>query len=162
MNIQEINQDIIAYLGHMLKDEDGDIRNITEEELDDVVDTYLNNWEKGFDIVTEYYGNTTIFMPSLEGFIEMTNVIYESRDDYQTCRNDLWGDLAFKPMDWKNPKIMDGNYIPPRNDISHTYANTLRFYAYHYINNMGYEKFTEEFNNWIQDNISDESDGKSE
>jgi hypothetical protein len=163
MDIQEINRDIIAYLGQMIKDNRKyDIRNMSEEEFDDMKHIYLNDWERGCDIITEYYGNTTTFIPSLEGFIEMTNVIYESRDDYQVCKNSLWGVLAFRPMDWGNPRLMDGNYVPQRNDNIHTYANTLRHYAYHYIDNLGYDGFTEELNEWIQENIIDEEDDEDD
>jgi hypothetical protein len=157
MDIQEINKDIIAYLGQMIKDNDDyDIYNISEEEFDDIKEIYLNDWERGYDIITEYYGNTTIFIPSLEGFIEMTNIIYESRDDYQVCRNSLWGELAFRPMDWGNPRLMNGNYVPQRNNNIHTYANTLRHYAYHYITNLGYEGFLKVLKEWVEDNISDD------
>lgn len=153
MDIQEINKDVISYLGHMIKnDEDYDIYNLTEENFDDIKYNYLNDWERRCDIITEYYGNTSIFIPSLEGFIEMTNIIYESRDDYQTCRNGLWGDLAFKSIDFRNPRLMNGNYVPPRNNILHTYANTLRFYAYHYVDNLGYEGFLELLKEWVINN----------
>jgi hypothetical protein len=138
MNIQEINKDIIAYLGQMIKDNDDyDIYNISEEEFDDIKDIYLNDWERRYDIITEYYGNTTIFIPSLEGFIDMMDLITIARQEYDDT------------TDWSI-------FMNSRNNNIHTYANTLRYYAYYYINNMGYVGFLKVLKEWIEDNISDD------
>lgn len=138
MDIQEINKDIIAYLGQMLKDnEDCDIRNISEEEFDDIKEIYLNDYERGYDIITELYGNTTIFIPSLEGFLAMMDLIKTEREqcDYKT--------------DWSMfMNLANNNY--------HRYCDVLRHYAYHYITSLGYNGFMEELNEWIQDNITDD------
>jgi hypothetical protein len=138
MNIQEINKDIIAYLGQMIKDNDDyDIYNISEEEFDDIKETYLNDWKRGYDIITEYYGNTTIFIPSLEGFIAMMDLITTARQEYDDT------------TDWSI-------FMNSRNNNYHRYCDTLRHYAYHYITNLGYEGFLKVLKEWVEDNISDD------
>lgn len=138
MDIQEINKDIIAYLGQMLKDNDDyDIRNITEREFDDIKEIYLNDYERGYDIITEYYGNTTTFTPSLEGFLDMMDLI--------TIQSSHYG----IEVEWSK-------YMNSRNNNYHRYCNVLKDYAYLYINYLGYDGFIKELNEWIQDNISDD------
>lgn len=144
MDIQEINRDIIAYLGQMLKDnEDYDVRNMNEDDYNNIIQTYLNDFENGYDFITEYYGNTTIFIPSLEGFLAMMDLITTARQEYDD------------KTDWSMfMNLTNNNY--------HRYCDVLRHYAYHYITNLGYDGFTEELNEWIQENITDESDYESE
>jgi len=140
MDIQEINKDIIAYLGQMLKDNDDyDIRNITEREFDDIKEIYLNDYERGYDIITEYYGNTTTFIPSLEGFLDMMDLITIQSSHYEI------------EVEWSK-------YMNSRNNNYHRYCNVLKDYAYLYINYLGYDGFIKELNEWIQDNISESDD----
>ena len=144
MDIQEINRDIIAYLGQMLKDnEDYDVRNMNEDDYNNIIQTYLNDFENGYDFISEYYGNTTIFIPSLEGFLAMMDLITTARQEYDD------------KTDWSMfMNLTNNNY--------HRYCDVLRHYAYHYITNLGYDGFTEELNEWIQENIIDEEDDEDD
>ena len=140
MDIQEINKDIIAYLGQMLKDnEDYDIRNMNEDKFDNIKEIYLNDYEKGYDIITEYYGNTITFIPSLEGFLAMMDLITRESSKLEI-------------------KVEWSRYMNLRNNNYHRYCDVLKDYAYLYINYLGYDGFVEELNEWIQDNITDDED----
>jgi hypothetical protein len=124
MNIQEINEDIISYLRHMISnDENYDIDNLTENDFDGIVQTYLNDWEQHFDIITEYYGNTNTFTPSLDAFVEMMDLITKMRTQ---CDCDT---------DW--------NMFAKGKNNFHRYCVVLRHYAYHYAHYIGCETFIE-------------------
>lgn len=143
MDIQEINKDVISYLGQMIKnDEDYDIHNLSEKDYDNIIQTYLNDWEEKFDIVTEYYGNTNIFIPSLDALMEMMDLITKMRI---RCDCDT---------DWSM-------FAHEKNNL-HRYCVILRLYAYHYVYYIGYEMFLEELKEWIDDNVSIEDDDESE
>ena len=103
-------------------DEEINIHHITEEQFEeDIQQRLFNCWyECGFpDIITEYFGNQSIFEPSLNAFIHMIIFITDRRREI---------DMDALPID-----DADNNF--------RIYANILRHYAYWYIYDLGYEDF---------------------
>jgi hypothetical protein len=135
MNISEINDVVFEYLTKMINDdEDIDIYNITEEQYEEnIIQNMLNMWDcSGYsDIITEYFGNQSTFIPSLVAFIEMLRLITEKRND----------------CGMETPITLFGNNDNPY----HTYSNVLRHYAYWYIDDMGYEKFLLKLKDYIDE-----------
>lgn len=116
----------------MIKDNDDfDIYNITESQYNyDILETMLNLWNmSGYpDIITEYFGNTSYFEPSLEGFVDMLQLITERRNNFG--------------LDTPLTLFNISNTI-------HTYCDVLRHYAYHYIDSLGYENFKLKLKDYI-------------
>ena len=132
MNIETINDVVFEYLAKIINDdEDIDIYNITEYEYDYyILGSMLNFWNVSgcLDIITEYFGNQSVFIPSLVAFIEMLNLITEKRRD----------------CDMETPiTLFYSDYA------CHIYFNVLRHYAYCYINDMGYEGFLSKLKDYV-------------
>lgn len=132
MNIETINDVVFEYIFKMIKDdEDIDIYAITEDQYEEnIIQDMLNGWSYSgyYDIITEYFGNQSTFIPSLVAFIEMLKLITEKRKD----------------CDMETPiTLFDGDCL------NHTYCNILRHYAYWYIDDMGYEKFLLKLKDYI-------------
>jgi hypothetical protein len=89
-------------------------------------------WEEtGYgDIITEYFGNTSYFEPSLDEVDDMLNFIIERRKEY-----DLQTQSA----------LFEGI------NIHHTCCNMLRHYAYWYINSLGYVDFKLKLKNYVDE-----------
>ena len=136
MNIEQINKVVIEYLGKMIiNDEDYDIYDLSEEDFNYIQNIYLNDWSNTYDIITEYFGNQSIFTPSLDAFMSMMEHISANVSELDSD-DDVW------------------NLVNTNTDCNrHTYCNTLRHYAYWYIYCSGYRKFLELFKNWVQCNI---------
>ena len=133
MDINQINDVVFKYLVKMIKDdEDIDIYNITKDQFEDILETMLNLWDYSGhpDIITEYFGNQTIFIPSLVAFVEMINLITEKRREY----------------DMETPITLFYSDC-----VCHIYCNVLRHYAYWYINDMGYEEFLLKLKDYIDE-----------
>jgi hypothetical protein len=134
MDINQINDVVFEYLVKMIKDDDKfDIYNITKDQFeDDILVSMLNMWEESCcpDIITEYFGNQTTFIPSLVAFIEMLNLITEKRRD----------------CDMETPiTLFCSDYV------CHIYCNVLRHYAHWYIYDMGYEEFLLKLKDYVDE-----------
>lgn len=133
MNIERINDVVFEYIVKMIKDdEDIDIYDIKEEQYDDdIKDRLFNRWECGYDIIAEYFGNQSIFEPTLSAFIDMLNFVKTSYFD-ATGEN------------------VDYDEILVRNRF-YTYQNLLRRYAYWYIYTMPFEDFKLKLKDYVED-----------
>jgi len=124
MDINQINNVVFEYIVKMIKDDDDiDIYVIEEDTYTyTILETMLNNWDESgcFDIITEHFGNQSVFMPPLKTFVDMLSFITERR----------------KEFDLETP-ITTFEGI----NIHHTCCNVLRYYSYHYIDSLGYENF---------------------
>jgi hypothetical protein len=130
MNINNVNDIVFEYIVKMIKDDDEiDIYDITEEQYTDIKERYFNDWKYGFDIITEYFGNQSIFNPSLNTFIIMLQFI---TTEYYSNTNE----------DFVNTMFMGANYHD-------TCDNLLRHYAYWYIYTMPFEDFKLKLKNYI-------------
>jgi hypothetical protein len=145
MNISEINDVVFEYLVKLIKyyDVELDIYNITEDQFEEnIIQNMLNRWSDGggyydgeyYDIITEYFGNQSTFIPSLVAFVEMLEFITQMR----------------RELEMPTPITLFG-----RNNPRHTYCNVLRHYAYWYITTMGYENFLLKLKDYV-DNDEDE------
>jgi hypothetical protein len=123
---------VIEYIFKIIKDDDNiDIYDIKEDTYDEFIcDELLNHWSEpgGYDIITEYFGNTSYFEPTNFELVFMINLITERRNDYGLDTSDT---------------LFEGI------NIHHTWCNMLRHYAYHYINSLGYEDFKLELKDYI-------------
>lgn len=138
MDIQEINNDIITYMGQMIEqNDDYDFDNFSEDDFYDVTQKYLNDCINGYDIITEYYGNVNTFIPSLPAFIDMMDLITIQKRNY--------GD----DTDWDM-------FMNSKNKF-HRYCDVLRHYAFHYINSLGCELFSEKMKELLVDNFDYEN-----
>lgn len=133
MNIERINDVVFEYIAKIIKDdEDIDIYDIKEEQYDDdIKHKSLNDWEDGYDIIAEYFGNQSFFEPTLSAFIYMLDFV-------KTSYFDLLGEQ------------MDYDKILVRNKF-HTYCNLLRHYAFWYIHTMPFEDFKLKLKNYVED-----------
>jgi hypothetical protein len=135
MDIEQINDVVIEYLGKMLiENEAYDIYDLSEDDFDNIKNEYLNDWENKYDIITEYFGNQLIFTPSLDAFMSMMEHIDANISELEGI-DDVW-------------KLVNNH----TRFNQHTYANTLRHYAYWYIDSVGYRKFLDLFKKWVQYN----------
>ena len=141
MNIEEIHNVIIDYLGTMIRDnaEDIDIYDFTEDNFEDVKNLFLDDWENGYDIITEYFGNQSIFIPTLPAFITM--ISHSNDERINNGMNDIITEITYKTAG---------------QNFYGMYANVLRHYAYHYINTIDYEVFLEILKEWVVKNINND------
>lgn len=117
----------------MIKDDDDfDIYDITEDQYnDDIKDRLFNHWDSGYDIITEYFGNTSIFEPTLDAFTSMLNLIASER---------------------RNIFDMETNYKDfIRLNLHHTYCNVLRHYAYYYVQSFDFTNFKLKLKDYVED-----------
>jgi hypothetical protein len=126
MEINDINKVVFEYIIKMIEDDESiDIYDITEDQYDDIVFYYLNNYNSGVDIITEYFGNQSIFEPSTSSLLYMIKFIMEykqrlSCEDFTHFLNSI------------------------RNE-----CDVLRSYACWYIMNMGHEQFLVELKKYV-------------
>jgi hypothetical protein len=106
-------------------DESIDIYDITEDQYDDIVFYYLNNYDSRVDIITEYFGNQSIFEPSTSSLLDMIKFIMEYKKQL--------GCEEFTRM---------------LNSIRNE-CDVLRSYACCYIINMGHEQFLVELKKYV-------------
>jgi len=125
MDINQINDVVFEYIVKMIKDnEDIDIYDIEEDTYEDFIcNDLLYSWSISgcCDIITEYFGNTSYFEPSMSSFVDMIKLITEMREDYNL----------------ETPITLFDEGI----NIHHTCCNVLRYYAYNYIISLGYVDF---------------------
>ena len=136
MNISTIIDVIYEYIVKMIKDDEAiDIYDITEYQYEwDIKQCLFNRWDEhgGNDIITEYFGNQSIFEPTLEAFIIMMDYISDSYKEHFDSHLDY------------------SNIIMGRNK-HHTCCNLLRHYAYWYICDVSFENFKLKLKDYIED-----------
>jgi hypothetical protein len=132
MDINQINDVVFEYIVKMIKDdEDIDIYNIKEDTYEDFICIdLLYDWDDRYDIITEYFGNTSYFEPSMSSFVDMLKLITEMREEYN----------LETPI-----TLFEGI------NIHHTCCNMLRHYAYWYINSLGYVDFKLKLKNYVDE-----------
>jgi hypothetical protein len=123
---------VLGYLFAIIEaDDDIDIYDIKEDTYDEFICYKLfNHWSEpgGYDIITEYFGNTSYFEPDIFEVEFMIDFIAERR-----CEGGLdTPDTLFEGI-----------------NEHHTWCNMLRHYAYHYINSLGYADFKLELKDYI-------------
>ena len=140
MNIQQVNKVVMEYLVKMLEyHDDINIHNIKQDDYDNyILNQCLNNYKNGLDIITEYFGNVSVFDPSHETFVKMLKYIDLA---INTFDEDCYECILKNTLE----QILEGNKL-----VFH-YCNALRFYAFWYIYEMGYDKFMIEIKNYIYD-----------
>ena len=136
MNIEKINNVVFEYIVKMIKDdEDINIYNIIEEQYEeDIINELFNNWNEsdGFDIITEYFGNTLIFNPTFTSVIKMSNLIRNESLDKCGIENETTYEHCIGL------------------NIHHTHCNVLRHYSYWYVLSLGYKDFKLKLKNYIK------------
>jgi hypothetical protein len=126
MEINDINKVVFEYLIKMIKDDESiDIYDITEDQYDDIVSYYLNNFGTGYDITTEYFGNQSIFEPSTSSLLHMIKFVMECEQEF--------GSEDFTRMI----------------DLVRSECEVLKHYACGYIMNMGHEQFLVELKKYV-------------